>query len=252
MESNSVPNRIVSIVGSPYGTLLIILLTTLIVYLFLGYFRLVNWILDFVLLCLAVSSLRIIHGKGPVYILAWILGISAFLFSFFGRSMGYDVAFPVGAGLRSLFMCYLIVIILKDCMHHEEVMINTIFGANCVCVLLGLAFGSTYALCEWVSPGAFSLPSVPASALTELGRSANEFSLAYFSFVALDHHGVWRHCPSGPSGSWYSDARGYARTTLSDHHHRTSGWARDRQSHTEIGCSQWKIHYQRYQLPWYG
>lgn len=198
MEFKRFLNRLVFIVGSPYGTLLLILLATLTLYPFLGSHRFVNWILDFVLLSLVASSLRIIHGRGLVYKLVWVFGLSAVLLSLFGRSMGFEPAYPFGAGLRALFMGYLIVIILNDCMHHEEVTINTIFGASCVYVLLGLTFGSIYALCEWLSPGTFSFPTVPTSAVTLVGRSGTEFNLAYFSFVALTTVGFGDIVPLTP------------------------------------------------------
>ncbi|MGW8192834.1 MAG: ion channel [Desulforhopalus sp.] len=198
MEFRGLFNRIVFNAQGPYGTLLLGLFAMLIVYPFLGSHRSVSWVLDIIMLGVVFLSLRIIRGRGLLFTLLWIIGISAFLLSVLGRSTGSQFTSLVGTGIRSLFMCYLMIIIFRDCMHRNEVTFDTICGASCVYVMLGLAFGSLYALLEGLSPGAFYIkPSnVSPDSISQL--SSIEFDLEYFSFIAMTTVGFGDIIPVNP------------------------------------------------------
>ena len=177
--------RVVLAVGSPYGALLLVLMAMLLVYPFLGSHGAFSWVLDFVTLGLVVASLRVIHGRGGTYYLSLLLGLSAFLAGLLGRSMDVASAYPVGAGLRALFMAFLIVVIFSDIMRRRDITFDAVLGACSVFVLLGLAFGSAYALLEWLVPGSFAIPVVPPSIASVFGHTSTEFSLLYFSLVTM-------------------------------------------------------------------
>jgi hypothetical protein len=177
--------RVILSVGSPYGALLLVLVAMLLAYPFLGTHRAVSWVFDFITLGVVVAALRVIHGRGFTYYLSLLLGLSVFLTGLLDRSLGVESAYPVGAGLRALFMAFLIIVIFSDIMRRRKVTFDAVMGASSVFILIGLSFGSAYALFEWLVPGSFSIPAVPASVESVFGHSSTEFSLVYFSVVAM-------------------------------------------------------------------
>lgn len=172
-------------VGSPYGALLLVLSAMLAVYPFLGTHMAASWIFDFITLGLVATSLRAINSRGVVFYISLLLGSSAFITGFLGRSLAVELAYPVGAGLRALFMVYLIIVIFSDIMRRRHITFDAVLGACSVFVLLGLAFGSAYAMLEWLVPGSFSIPAVPPSIERVFGPMTTEFSLLYFSLVTM-------------------------------------------------------------------
>ena len=178
-------DRVILAIGSPYGALLLVLSAMLLVYPFLGSHWAVSWIFDFITLGLVVMSLRVIHGRGGIFYIGLLLGVSAFITGLLGRSLDVESAYPVGAGMRALFMAYLIIVIFSDIMRRRNITFDAVLGASSVFVLLGLAFGSAYALLEWVAPGSFAIPAIPQSIDLIFGKTTTEFSLLYFSVVTM-------------------------------------------------------------------
>lgn len=144
------------------------------------------------------SALRIIHGRGTSYYVLWLLGLSSVLFGFLAHSTGSDSAYIIGAGLRVLFMSYLIVSIFSDILRRRNVTFDAVLGAGCVYVLLGLAFGSAYTLLELLVPGSFSFPHLPETFDAVHDNSLIETSLVYFSLVTMTTLGFGDIVPSAP------------------------------------------------------
>lgn len=182
----------------PYATLLFALTTMLALYPFLGGYRVLGWIFDIILFAVVVSALQSVYSRGAIYRLGWALGILTFCFGFLGRSAGIEAAYPMSIGLRSVFFAYLIIGICSDIFRREEVTFDAVMGASCVLVLLGLTFGSVFALLEWITPGSFSIPAVAAAAPPLHGRTTVEFDLVYFSFVTLTTTGYGDIVPVSP------------------------------------------------------
>lgn len=182
----------------PYGTLLFALTTMLAVYPFLGGYRVLGWIFDVVLVGVVVAALRSVYKRGHVNRLGWALGVATFAFGFLERSVGIEEAYPISIGLRSLFFTYLIVLIGNDIFRRQEVTFDSVMGASCVLVLLGLTFGSVFALMEWITPGSFSIPAESVTTAVTHGRLAAEFDLVYFSFITLTTTGYGDVLPLSP------------------------------------------------------
>ena len=190
--------NVVMAVGSPYGTLLLTMVLLLLVYPFMGSHGVVSWIIDFILLGVVASAVRVAKGGSTNYYMIWLLGLAAFVFSLLGRSIDIEAVYPAGAGLRALFMGYLIVVIFDDVIRSKNITFDTVFGASCVYVLLGLCFGAVYAMFESLVPGAFSVPAAAHSIEGILGQSTTEFDLTYFSLVAMTTVGFGDIVPIAP------------------------------------------------------
>lgn len=190
--------RLIVAVGSPYGTLLCVLAIMLLAYPFLGSHKALNWIFDVITLGVVTAALRVTHGRGFPYRLGWLLGASTFIAGFLGRSLGIESAYPIGAGLRTLFFAYLIAVIFGDIMRRRKVTFDAVLGASCVFVMLGLTFGSAYVLLEWLVPGSFLIPAVPPSIAKVFGGTSIEFYLMYFSLIAMTTIGFGDIVPLAP------------------------------------------------------
>jgi voltage-gated potassium channel len=64
----------------------------------------------------------------------------------------------VGLGLLTVFLLYMVVTVLVHVFSEETVTMDTLTGAFCVYLLMGLAWGSLYSLLYLQAPGAFRLP----------------------------------------------------------------------------------------------
>ena len=80
-------------------------------------------------------------------------------------------------------LCFLILIafaIILDIFHSQDVTTDTISGAACLYLLIGIIWGEAYSLLEHLAPGSFycSLPE-------KMGHRINSSFFTYFSFVTL-------------------------------------------------------------------
>jgi len=96
--------------------------------------------------------------------------------------------------LRMMFVGYVSAHVLIQVLQRREVTADTIAGAACVYMLLGLLWATAYLLLEHLHPGSFVIP--PAWRLTgnEIGPA-----LTYFSYVTLTTVGYGDVTPAGPA-----------------------------------------------------
>jgi hypothetical protein len=177
-------------VGSRHAALLVTLLAMLAVYPFLGEHRGARWVIDLVTLGVFVAAISAVVDTPRRRVVAWTLGVPAVAISALSRSFAVVWAAPFADCARTLFFGFLIVIIFTDILRRREVATDAILGACNVYILLGIAWGSLYALLEWASPGAFSNSAA--------GQPLNEFDLVYFSLVDLTSIGFGDIVPVSP------------------------------------------------------
>lgn len=201
MTTNRTPlERLAIRVGSRHATLLATLLALLAVYPFLGDHRGARWTIDLVTLGVLVASSSAIAGRGSRRVAAWLLGVPAVAASAFSRSFGIDWVDPVAYSSRALFFGFLIVVIFGDIWRRNDVTMDAVLGACNVYILLGIAWGSLYALLDWAEPLSF-----PASAS---GQPLGEFDLVYFSFVDLTTIGFGDIVPATPQARGLAAVQG--------------------------------------------
>ncbi|MDF3128109.1 ion channel [Kiritimatiellaeota bacterium B1221] len=185
-------------IGRPYGTLLVVLITIILVYPFLELSKWISWIFDLVMLGMISSAIRVNKGQGHASIVICLFGVSAVIFSSLGRNLGWDSFYPVGAGLRVLFLWYMLIVIFCDTLGCWNVTFDTIMGASCAYILLGLAFASVYSLLDWFQPASFQIPPSPEAIARFWGDASRELSLTYFSLVTMTTIGYGEILPVSP------------------------------------------------------
>jgi voltage-gated potassium channel len=85
--------------------------------------------------------------------------------------------------VAAVFLVFAIATLLREIHNDEKVSADSIYGAFCGYLLLGLIFGNLYGLVEWLKPGSFSGGDNITSQLQN--HEQRHFLLVYFSFVTL-------------------------------------------------------------------
>lgn len=129
------------------------------------------------------------HGTSAT---AFLVTLSALVFATLWTSR---VAITVDLVLRIVFIGYVSGHILVRVLQRREVTLDTIAGAACVYMLLGLLWATAYLLLEHVRPGSFNIPAA-WRAVDEAHLSP---ALVYFSFATLTTVGFGDVTPAGPA-----------------------------------------------------
>jgi len=191
-------DRLITAVGSPYGSLLLALAFMLVVYPYLGSHKELTWVFNLIVFGIVVAALRVTHGTGMAYRVGWLLGLSTLVSAVLSDLSELAFAYPLAAGFRALYFGFLIVVILSDIFRRRHITPDAVMGASSALILLGLAFSSIYIMLEWHVPGSFLIPDLPASIEQVYGPTSTQFSLVYFSFVTMTTIGFGDIVPLAP------------------------------------------------------
>ncbi len=87
---------------------------------------------------------------------------------------------PLVEGAFSVFYAYMTVVIFLEVLGTDQVRRDTIYGAVCVYLLIGLTFGSLYDLIETLYPGSFR-----ANVIADPAQHLGWRKLIFYSFMTL-------------------------------------------------------------------
>jgi hypothetical protein len=103
-------------------------------------------------------------------------------------------------GITTVFLAFLTLVILCTVFGDQAVTADTIVGAVCAYFLIGMTWGSGYALLSAVSPGAFSVsPALLGEVRSGLATSPLQPLLQYYSFTTLATLGYGDITPLSPA-----------------------------------------------------
>jgi hypothetical protein len=164
-----------------------------------------KFFLLFVFLLLYLILYPYTQNKGVAYYALRVVGIGITLLSVYAISfrrslvfVGMALAIPalmehfriaelnasattlLTTALTLAFDTFIIVVIFRRVFVHKQPTAETIYGALCIYLLVGLGFASIYSLLAAVQPHAFYLD--PA---TTLNPTLNRFDLIYYSFGTM-------------------------------------------------------------------
>lgn len=117
----------------------------------------------------------------------------------------------VGLGLATVFLTFLTLVIMFAVFRDEIVTFDTIFGAVCAYLLLGMTWGTGYALLVVISPQSLSVSPGLAQA-SGWGEPISAFTpvLQYYSFTTLATLGYGDVSPLSPGARALSVMEGLA------------------------------------------
>ncbi len=161
---------------------------------------------------LGVSGARVVTS---IILLAalFVVGADWFSLAIFGAAfgshlaailLGGEVAIHTASIVRFVFFCYVFVRIMQHVLRDRNVSFDTLAGAACGYMLLGLIWGELFIMVEQWVPGSYHVPSSFA-----LGPAADtRAALIYFSFVTLTTvgYGVIHPTNAGAGGLAVSEA----------------------------------------------
>jgi hypothetical protein len=164
-----------------------------------------KFFLLFVFLLLYLILYPYTQSKGVAYYALRVLGIGITLLSVYAISfrrslvfVGVALAIPtlmehlrivqwdtsagsmLSIALTLAFDTFIIVVIFRRVFVHKQPTAETIYGALCIYLLVGLGFASIYTLLAAVQPHAFYLDPT-----TSLNATLNRFDLIYYSFGTM-------------------------------------------------------------------
>ena len=178
-------------------------------------------LLTLILVLVIQPMLRGFSSRSPVFSVLYSLVLVAAIFSVSGGQwprraavilgvpalLGRWLAYLLAAGgddfitlsdhfIEILFLAFVAVMILRAIFTQGSVSLDSIFGAVCAYLLLGMAWGSLYSVVEVMQPGSFQATGKMADALTS--AEARGSVLVYYSFVTMTTVGYGDITPVSP------------------------------------------------------
>jgi voltage-gated potassium channel len=149
-------------------------------------------------LVLVAAILSLSEGRWPS-VAALMLGIPALLgrwLAYMLSSTGEDFLMLSDHFIEILFLGFAAVMILRAIFTQGSISLDSIFGAICVYLLLGMAWGSAYSAIEVLQPGSFQATGRMADALKSVDTQRSV--LDYYSFVTMTTTGYGDITPVSP------------------------------------------------------
>jgi hypothetical protein len=134
-----------------------------------------------------LAGLLVIFSQRHLRVVGLVLGIPTLL------GLWSDYALPgfstkpmaiVFHIFAALFLGLTGVELLRAIYREVNVTADTIYGAFCFYLLMGLLFGHLYCIIEWISPGSFDVENAEIAAELQ-DPHRRRFILTYFSYVTL-------------------------------------------------------------------
>jgi hypothetical protein len=149
-------------------------------------------------LVLVAAILSLCQGRWPTR-LALILGVPALLgrwLAYILSGSGVDFVALTDHCVEILFLGFVAVMVLRAIFTQGSISLDSILGAICAYLLLGLAWGSLYAVIEVTQPGSFQATGKMADTLKS--AEARGSVLIYYSFVTMTTVGYGDITPVSP------------------------------------------------------
>jgi Ion channel len=142
-----------------------------------------KYVLEILFLIVLISGLRAIGLHNRFVGLALFLFALALLLGIAGNVFSNAPLFCSAIITESVFLGLVVFAILRDLFQQKQVSGDTLAGAVCVYLLIGLIWGFLYMLIEFMVPGSFSFTQGHARA--ELWMNRDFYPFFYFSLVTM-------------------------------------------------------------------
>ena len=109
----------------------------------------------------------------------------------------------VGRSFSALFLAFVTIVMMSNVFREQEVTLDTISGALCVYLLIGLTWTFVYSVLEFLEPGSFAV-NTNASVSPRGDRNYEISIFLYYSFVTLTTLGYGDIIPLTPPARAFS------------------------------------------------
>ncbi len=177
-----------------YGSLLMVLVC-LIIFQPLVETMVGRFLVEVLFVVALLAGLRAVQIKRGLFRFEMYLMIASILIGYSGTVLNNDFLFSVGLAGESLFLALVAMIILSDLFKVTKVSGDTLAGAVCVYLLIGLIWSYLYLLVEICVPGSFSFTQ--GDARLQLWVAKEFYPFFYLSLVTLTTVGYGDLLPVG-------------------------------------------------------
>ena len=165
-----------------YGSLLLVLVSLLIIQPFVE--TLVGMVLIEVLFIAAlIAGLRAVEARQYLFRFNVLLLIVSVICGISGKVLNSESLFSIGLIGESLFLSLVGIKILTDLFRSKKVTEDSLAGAVCVYLLIGLVWTYLYLIIEVFIPGSFSFTQ--GDARMQMWVSSEFYPFYYFSLVTM-------------------------------------------------------------------
>lgn len=165
-----------------YGSLLLILLC-LIISQPLVETRIGQFFIEVLFVGALIAGLRAVEINRGLFRFEVLLMIISVICIYSGSMLNNNALFGIGMAGQSLFLTLVAMILLFDLFKATKVSVDTLAGAVCVYLLIGLIWGYLYLLIEICVPGSFSFTQ--GDARLQLWATQEFYPFYYFSLVTV-------------------------------------------------------------------
>ncbi len=141
---------------------------------------------DVVITVLFAAAFLVIFTEKNMKIPALLLGVPTIAATWVGYTLPDMPRRPLGVCFHlvaGLFFVFTVASILRHIYREKRINMESVYGAFCGYILVGLAFGHFYAVIDVLAPGSFQVNGAPLQIDHE--EQKNFFLLGYFSLITL-------------------------------------------------------------------
>ena len=142
-----------------------------------------KWLLEAMFIAILIAGLRAISVNKRLFRFEVVLLVASLALNIAGAIPGHETLFFIGIAGRTLFMILVTLTILYDLFRHQEVSGDSLAGAVCIYLLIGLIWGYFFLLIEFLVPGSFSFTQGNQAMAIWLSREFYPFF--YYSLITM-------------------------------------------------------------------
>ena len=201
MSNNRLLPSPVSFIKGRFSLLLIALFLLFLLHTFFVGHPLTLYSLSVLLLVILLATIHALGDNRMVSLTASVLGLAALTLRWVTHVSESHVLLLISEGVGAVFFAFIAVTILALVLRAQTVTEDTVSGALCVYLLIGLVWAFLFMLLESVHPGSFRFgEGVKIATDTAQPFSASLSLFVYFSFVTLSTVGYGDILPlTGPA-----------------------------------------------------
>ncbi len=140
-------------------------------------------LIEALFIAILIAGLRAIGVNKGLFRFEVVLLTASLALNIAGAIPGYETLFFVGIAGRTLFMILVTLTILSDLFRSQEVSGDSLAGAVCIYLLIGLIWGYFFLLIEILVPGSFSFTQ--GNQAMAIWLSKEFYPFFYYSLITM-------------------------------------------------------------------